>query len=348
MYTNFTVKVLKKHSLLLSGLVHHAQSKVEPFNGLLHFGTGHEWEFGLVSPSGDAFIVNSLKHLYILNLTKYNSGKDAQKITLGNWVTLPKLPSHGYIENGRVIIFDRAGDIYSQSVQHLKDTLEKGEVTNSDEIYKDLVLETSNFCCLVTLVTGKLLGKEVVAYSDQYYKIRLSLRSDFHQLLMTCSLRTRYADTLHIFREKYLLTYFDDGKLLLLDERETVQCLNNLAQEYEVNHKLIGKASFFDVDGQEDLVLVHLHDPDTVHLARLVITETTKELNIVTSLNLGVQNAVSSRLIPLGNNKFQHLVVEQSNLLHKETDASNTEGDLTNIKFGKVIALNGHALSTQD
>lgn len=348
MYANFTVKILKKHSVIISGLIHQAQSKIQPFNGLLHFGTGHEWEFGLVSPAGDIFIVNSLKHLFIVDLAKFQSGNSAQAVNLGNWITLPKLPSHGYIENGRFIFFDRAGDIYSQTVQHLKDTLEKGQVTNSDEIYKDLVLETSNFCSLVTLVNGRLHGKEVVAYSDQYYKIRLTLRSDFHRLLMTCSLRTRYADTLHIFKEKYLLTYFDDGKLLLLDEREIVHCLNNLAQEYEVSHKLVGKASFFDVDGNENLLVVHLHDPNTLHLARLDIKENSRELVILTSLTLEGQNSLYSRLLALGNNRFQHFLTHDGSLPHKETDPSNLDGDFHNVAIGKVFEIQGHAIKALD
>ena len=204
-------------------------------------------------------MVNSLKELYLL---KWDSS--ATEYKLGHRIILPKAVSHGYSENHRLYWFDRSGDIYSQSFDKLRESINNEATRN--EICHDIVLETSNFCSLIDMKTGNLLGHEIVAFSDQYYKIRLIERADYHRMLMTISLRTRYAESLFIYKNSKLLVYYDDGKMQLLDDKEILHSANE--DKYYVEHPFVGHLAFYTLPDSHN-ILVHCIDTDEVHLAEL-------------------------------------------------------------------------------
>jgi hypothetical protein len=230
-----------------------------PLAKVISFNKDHDWQFVHMSEQGHLVLVDSLKQLYLL---KWEEQKDQYE--LGGHITLPKSLSHALSESGKLFMFDKAGDIYSQTFEALQKAIEEND--NKQEIIKDLQLETSEFCAMVSVVSGKLAGKEIVAISDQYYKIRLLEKSDFHVLLMSTSLRTRYAENLYCHREKRLLVYYDDGKMQLLDDNEIVHSLN-IDTNY-MCHPFVGKLEFFNIP-KTDLLLVHCKDTHEIHLCEI-------------------------------------------------------------------------------
>ena len=160
---------------------------------IVTFGKNHEWQFAHVSHDGHFVLVNALKELYLLKWDFV-----ATEFNLGHRIILPKAVNYGYSELDRLFIFDKAGDIYSQTFEGIRNAIESSE--NRDGIAKDLTLETSEFCAFTAMATGKLYGRDLVAVSDLYYKIRLLERKDFHRMLMTTSLRTRFAENLFFYK----------------------------------------------------------------------------------------------------------------------------------------------------
>ena len=250
----FATKIIQKTAVLVVQALNGA-----PLAKVISFNKDHDWQFAHMSDQGQLILINSLKQLYLL---KWEEEKTEYE--LGGHITLPKSLSHILSENGKLFLFDRAGDIYSQTYEALQKEIEENE--NKQEITKDLHLEASEFCAMIAVVPGKLAGKEIVAISDQYYKIRLFDRSDFHVLLMSTSLRTRYAENLYCHREKRLLVYYDDGKMQLLDDNEILHSLN-IDTNY-MCHPFIGKLDFFNIP-KSDLVLVHCRDTHEIHLCEI-------------------------------------------------------------------------------
>ena len=250
----FATKIIHKSAVLVL-----QASKGAPLARVISFNKDHDWQFVHISDQGQVVLINNLKQLFLLKW-------EEQKIQyeLGGHITLPKSLSHALTENGKLFLFDKAGDIYSQTYEALQKAIEENE--NKQEITKDLHLETSEFCAMVAVVPGKLAGKEILAVSDQYYKIRLFDRSDFHVLLMSTSLRTRYAENLYCHREKRLLVYYDDGKMQLLDDNEILHSLN-IDTNY-MCHPFVGKLEFFNIP-KSDLVLVHCKDTHEIHLCEI-------------------------------------------------------------------------------
>lgn len=256
MSSNYITKIIKNHWILCIGL----QSST-PVSRLLTFGPDHHWTFSHISEGGDLVLINQLKHLYLL---KYEYAKT--EYTLGHKIVLPKIVSHGYSEGGRLYLFDKTGDIYSQTFEQIRQSIADSE--DKDGITEDIKLETSNFCSLIAMTTGKLLGHNVVALSDQYYKIRLLERADYHTMLMTTSLRTRFAEALHCHKERRLVVYYDDAKMQLLDENEILKSLN-IDTNY-VCHPFIGHLAFYELKGSNDRLIIHSLDTNEVHLCELV------------------------------------------------------------------------------
>ncbi len=250
----FATKIVQKTAVLVL-----QASNGAPLAKVIAFNKDHDWQFVHLSDQGHLVLINQLKQLYLL---KWEEQKTQYE--LGGHITLPKSLTHALTENGKLFLFDKAGDIYSQSYEALQKAIEENE--NKQEITKDLQLETSEFCAMVSVVPGKLGGKEIVAISDQYYKIRLFDRSDYHSLLMSTSLRTRYAENLYCHREKRLLVYYDDGKMQLLDDNEILHSLN-IDTNY-MCHPFIGKLEFFNIS-KSDLVLVHCMDTHEIHLCEI-------------------------------------------------------------------------------
>ena len=226
---------------------------------IVTFGKNHEWQFAHISQDGHFVLVNALKELYLL---KWDFG--ASEFNLGNRIILPKAISYGYSEFDRVYLFDKAGDIYSESFEKLGHAIESSE--NRDEIAKDLTLETSEFCAFTSMATGKLYGRDLVAISDLYYKIRLFERKDYHRMLMTTSLRTRFAENLFFYKQRRLLVYYDDSKMQLLDETEILQS-TNIDTNY-MSHPFVGHLDIKNTDN-DNHVLVHALDTNELHLCEL-------------------------------------------------------------------------------
>lgn len=251
----YSTKIIKKHWILCCG---HVLGK--PVARLVSFGKDHEWQFAHISQEGDFLLINSLKRLFLI---KWNF--DAAHLTLGSYVTLPKNISHGYSESKRIFLFDKAGDIYSQTFDKLREEISFPDF--KDNITEEIQLETSNFCAAVAMSTGKVLGHEVVAISDQYYKIRLIHRADYHRMLMSISLRTKYAENLVFVNEKRLLVYYVDGKMQLLDDAEILHS-SNVDNNY-VEHPFLGHLAFIPVEGHPFTMLVHCLDSDELQLAHI-------------------------------------------------------------------------------
>lgn len=283
----FRVRVVNKHWLMCVGI-----SGSSPVNKLITFGKSHEWTFGHVSKEGDFVVVNSLKELYLL---KWDSS--ATEYKLGHRIILPKAVSHGYSENHRLYWFDRSGDIYSQSFDKLRESINNEATRN--EICHDIVLETSNFCSLIDMKTGNLLGHEIVAFSDQYYKIRLIERADYHRMLMTISLRTRYAESLFIYKNSKLLVYYDDGKMQLLDDKEILHSANE--DKYYVEHPFVGHLAFYTLPDSHN-ILVHCIDTDEVHLAEL--NEETLTLATLTKKSYHGEGIAHSEVALVGGHAY--------------------------------------------
>ena len=254
----FTSRIIKNGSVLVLG-----GSKGQQNARLVKFNKDHAWQHVYASDEGFLVLVDSLKHMYVAPWSV-----ETNELNLGQFVVLPKSVSHTYSENGRLFLFDRAGDIYSQSFSELRQAAEKNE--NKEEILRDLVLETSEFCAFVSVARGRVNGHEVVAVSDQYYKIRLIDKGEFHRLLMSTSLRTRYAENLLIYKETRLLVYYDDGKMQLLDENEIERSLN--VDTNYVCHPFVGKLEMWNVP-ESDLVLVHCADSHEVHLCEVRVPD---------------------------------------------------------------------------
>lgn len=250
----FKARIVNKHWILCMG-----ESSSSPVAKLISFGKNHEWSFAHISKEGEFVVINALKELFLL---KWDS--HATEFKLGHRIILPKGVSHGYSENQRLYWFDRSGDIYSQTFDKLRELIANEATRN--EICHDIVLETSNFCALVDMTTGNLLGHEVVAISDQYYKIRLIERADYHRMLMTFSVRTRYAENLFIYKNSRLLIYYDDGKMQLLDDKEILHSLNQDINY--VSHPFVGHLKFYSLPSSNN-ILVHCLDTDDVHLCEL-------------------------------------------------------------------------------
>lgn len=254
----FTAKVVNKHWILCIGQQNH-----KLVAKLLSFGKNHEWQFAHISSDGDFVLVNALKELFLIQWDP-----TASHFKLGHRIILPKGITHGFSQNQRLYWFDRAGDIYSQSYERLKSLINNEETRN--EICHDMLLETSNFCAILDLTSGNLLGHEVVAFSDQYYKIRLIEKKDFHRMLMTISLRTRYAESLFIYKKTRLLVYYDDSKMQLLDEKEILHSLNQ--DTNYVTHPFVGHLKFHELPNSNH-ILVHCLDTDEVHVCELNVDD---------------------------------------------------------------------------
>lgn len=291
----FTARVVKKHWILCI-----TRTGANPSARLLNFGKNHEWQFAHISEQGDFVLINSLKELYLIQWDAHTT-----EFKLGNRIVLPKGISHGYSENQRLYMFDRAGDIYSQTFDELRRLIEENQTT--DEICHDILLETSNFCAFLDVTYGNLLGHEVVAFSDQYYKIRAIERKDYHRMLMTTSLRTRYAETLYIYQNKGLLVYYDDGKMQYLDEEEI---LNSVNQDINyVSHPFVGHLKMYSMPTSNH-ILVHCLDSDDVHLCDF--NEVKLELTSLRKEAMHANHITFSEVFSAGNHCYMVRVPEKS------------------------------------
>lgn len=310
----FAARILAKSNILCL-----ASNQGQVRSRVLSFGTEQEWTFAHISNCSHLVLVNTLKELFLLNFDIAR-----QDHALGKKIVLPKGITHGWSEKGVLYLSDRSGDLYSQPFDKLKLEIEEnGDKPN--EICKDLTLETSNFCQLVSCDLGKVKGTNVFALADQYYKIRLLNRDNLHEMLMTVSLRTRYAENVLIFKERSLLAYYDDGKLQLLDQTEVENSLNE--DKNYIGHQLVGKVQFFAL--KDDQILVHSLDRQELLLCTLHEAALTLEINDKVALDAAKLNEV----VVLGAG----IVVASTDLNHEGGVSISTK--TVNIE-GLKISLN--------
>lgn len=275
----FAARILAKSNILCL-----ASNQGKLLTRVLNFGSGQEWTFAHISTCSHLVLVNTLKELYLLNFDI-----SRQEHGLGKKIVLPKGITHGWSEKGVLYLCDRSGDLYSQPFDKLKVEIEEnGDKPN--EICKDLTLETSNFCQLVSCDLGKVKGTNVFALADQYYKIRLLNRDNLHDMLMTVSLRPRYAENVLIHKERSLIAYYDDGKLQLLNQNEIENSLNE--DKNYIAHQLVGKVQLLALKG--DHILVHSLDKQELLLCSLNEGTMTLEIHDKVALDAGKLNEVLS------------------------------------------------------
>lgn len=292
---------------------------------LITFKAAQEFQFADLSQNNSLVLVNQKKDLFVNDLSDSTT-----KISLKNKITLPKGISHGYSENNRLYLFDKAGDIYSQTIEALVKEIESSE--NKEEITRAIVLETSNFCGLTALNLGVVNNKKVVALADQYYKIRLIERQDFHKMMMTTSLRHRYAESLVLIKNKYLLVHYDDSKLQLLGDEEIKDSLN--INDSYLEHQFIGKLDFFSVL-DTNFLIVFTKDTQEIHLAEL--NESGLKLSTVDKIALANDGTAEYHLA-VKDDTLYLTTIKESDLTPNDA-LTDSEGDVKELKT-EIIKIN--------